>query len=44
MVVRMLLLQMAQVDSPVERDVARLVLTICLVIEPELERLARLAT
>jgi hypothetical protein len=44
MVVRMLLLQMAQVDGPVELDVARLDLTVCLVLEPDLESLARIAS
>ena len=44
MVVRMLLLQMAQVDGPVELDVARLVLTVFLVLEPDLESLARIAS
>ena len=41
---RMLLLQMAQVDGPVELDVARFDLIVCLVLEPDLESLALIAS
>ncbi len=35
---------MALVDSPVELDVARLVLAVCLVLEPDLKSLASIAS